>query len=122
MIIKNVKEIIKQTGAILDYPEEVIQDVIFAQFKDLKNFLNSPDIAKYRLIYLGSFRGKPKAIDEYLRKLIRRLREEPTEELKEEFRTFWKYRKMLQEDKELSSYKKRFGTWHWKSKDIDKTL
>jgi hypothetical protein len=115
-MVKNTLPLITETSKLIDYPESVIKDVILHQFMDVKNFIKKPTHARYRLYYLGNLHGNIKSVNAYLQTLIRKLRTSPSEELKEEFRLFWKYRRMLQEDKDLSSYKKRFGTWHWKKK------
>ncbi len=115
-MVKNVLPLLTETSKIIDYPEHVIKDVIFHQFMDIKNFMKKPTHARYRLYYLGSLYGGIKSVNHYLNTLIKKLRVNPTEELKEEFRLFWRYRRMLQHDTEKASYKKRFGSWHWKKK------
>jgi hypothetical protein len=113
-MVKNILPLITETAALTNYSESVIKDVILHQFMDVKNFIKKPTHARYRLYYLGNLHGNIKSVNAYLHTLIKKLRDNSTEELKEEFRLFWKYRRMLQEDEYLSSYKKRFGTWHWK--------
>lgn len=113
-MVKNILPLITETSTLIDYSESVIKDVILHQFMDVKNFIKKPTHARYRLYYLGNLHGNIKSVNAYLQTLIRKLRASPADKLKEEFKLFWKYRRMLQEDKELASYKKRFGSWHWK--------
>jgi hypothetical protein len=113
-MIKNILPLLAETAKVIDYPEDVIRDVIFHQFLDVKNFIKKPTHARYRLYYLGNLYGNIKSVNGYLTTIIGKLRVERTDALIEEFRLFWRYRRMLQQDKELASYKKRFGSWHWK--------
>ncbi len=118
-MIKNTSLLIDETAKTLNYSTEVVKDVVLHQFNDIKSFLKKPTHAKYRIGYLGTLVGNIRSVNSYLHSLIRKMRVLQTPELMEEFRLFWRYRRMLQEDTYLSSYKKRFGTWHWKKTSLD---
>lgn len=113
---KKILPLIHELSDLTKYPPHIVSDVIAHYFSDIKAFLNSPSHARYRLPYLGQLHGNIKSVEHYLKFLIKKMREDPSDKLKESFRIFWRYRRMLQKSKELTSYKKRFGTWHWKKK------
>lgn len=115
-MVKNTLPLLTQVASLTNYPQHVVKDVIFQQFDDIKSYIHKPTHSGYRLFYLGALQGNIKSVNKYLRILIGYLRETPTEELKQEFRIFWNFRRLLQQDKTKMSFKKRFGTWHWKKR------
>lgn len=116
MVIHKLDEVFDKTHELTQYSPEIVASVMQHVFRSWVDFLATPTHAGIRLPNLGVIRSVPKAIEYYLRNVvITKLRKDRNnEQLKEHFRIFWKYRRLLQEDEKRRKYKKRFGKWHYK--------
>lgn len=119
MIITKIDKLVQETQAITQYPPEVVSDVVRFIFKYTREFLLNPTHAGLRLPHLGVIRPINNTINHYLTaKLIPKLRKDrDNEELKAIFRKIWKLRRAVQEKEASRNFKKRFGSWHFKSKE-----
>lgn len=110
MVSHKITPIVNQTAQVTNYPPEVIADVVKHSFGSLREYMLDPYKPGFRLKHFGVIRPFIKALNEYLKKLIKKMRLEPeNEELKAKFRKYWKLRRMVQEDTKRRKFKERYG-------------
>jgi hypothetical protein len=71
MADKRIDVIVKELNSKIEYPPEVIQDVIQFVFLYLKKFLTTPSSAGLRLTYFGVFRVSRNGLYRMLSHLLR---------------------------------------------------
>lgn len=70
-----------------------------------------PTSAGFRLPHLGVIRPSYRALNTYLLRFIKRIRENPEDkDLIDKFRIYWNLRSLIRNDSERREYKKKFGT------------
>lgn len=90
---KHLQPIYDLTSQTLDLPPHVIKAVISHQFQFLRSWIREPyRYAHVQIPQLGRFEYRYSSVNVKLRKIIQLLRENPTEELREEFRFWWQFR------------------------------
>ena len=115
MLISKIDSLLEETATKTGYSQEIVADVIKHFFSYMKNFLLNPSHVGFRVTFLGVFRPDKKALNFYLRRLIKYLRKDRTnEENLQQFRKYWKLRRLLRDDTKRRNFKKRYGTWHFK--------
>lgn len=108
---KKLDPILAKTAELLDYPPEVIGDVVQHGFKFMKEFIGNPTHAGLRYHHFGVIRAFEKPLRHYLQRLVADMRRKPDDEaLKEKFRKYWKLRELVKQDEQRRDYKKRFGS------------
>lgn len=116
-MLTKINKLVEQTQYITQYPPEVVSEVIQFMFQYIRNFLLNPDAAGLRLPHIGVISPNNNTIDHYLKsKLIPRLKREREDEyLKSVFKKIWKLRQVVRKKEDSRNFKKRFGSWHYKS-------
>lgn len=98
---KTIQPIHELTAKALDAPEALVKDVVTHQFQFLASWMRRPyKYAHLQIPEFGRFEYRNSSVYVKLRKLVKLLREEPTPELIEEFRFWWKFRLITYEYKQ----------------------
>lgn len=77
-----------KVASLLNCKPEIVQSVSDQLFRYLKNYFISPTKSGIRYPHFGVMRPSKRLILIYLHRLIVKLRDNPTEELKKEFRIY----------------------------------
>lgn len=85
--------------------------------------MEAPSHAGMFISHLGTIRSTVPAMDNYLKNLLgKSIRANPEDNsLKEKYKVYWQYRRLLQQDVKRKKYKERFGKWHYKSSSSSET-
>jgi len=110
MLINKIDSLLEEVATKTGYPQEVVADVIKHFFSYIKNYLLNPTLVGLRIPFLGIIRPDKKSLNFYLKRKIRHLRTDRTEENLSQFRKYWKLRRLLQDDAKRRNFKKRYGT------------
>lgn len=79
---RRIDPILEETANLLDYPPEVIGDVVNHAFKFLKEYIKSPESAGIRYPHFGVIRPSLKALNHNIQsEIIPRLRKFPDSNL-----------------------------------------
>lgn len=90
--MKSVNQFFPLVAEVLKVPQELVEDVIDDYFQSLRDELQKPSKPVIKIDELGRFEPKPFIMKKHLQVLLKKLREDPTEEDKESFRFWWKVR------------------------------
>jgi hypothetical protein len=88
MVVNKITPLVNSTSAITKFSPEVVASVVGHTLSFTSSFLKSPTHAGIRLTYFGVLRPNLKALNYYLKYLIRVLRTSPTPEITQEFKTY----------------------------------
>lgn len=96
MVTNQMDEIYRLTSEIMNVPKSKVKELIEFQYQHFKEWADNPTTYSYYFSYLGSFTASIRRITYKCKHLIKKLRKDPTnEELKQEFRKWWKYRQHI---------------------------
>ena len=105
MADKRIDAVLAEVNTKLDYPPEVIQDVVKYIFQFMRSFLTTPTAAGLRLTYLGVFRVSRIGLYRHYKRLLQ-------QERFEQFRKIWPTRILV-----LADLKRRFKTKYGTAKE-----
>lgn len=115
--IHKIDTLIARTHQLLpDYPPELIASIVLHQFSEILSYLTLPTHPALLVRKLGSFYPSLPSVEHQIKMAIARYRLYKNPKYYKILPTLWKIRRQAQEYKKFSSYKKRFGSWHYKQK------
>lgn len=97
---KSLQPIYDLTALSTNCPPQTVKKIVSHQVEFLRTWIREPyKYAHLQLPYLGRYEIRSSSVYVKLRKLLKQLREEPTEELVDEFRFWWEFRLIANEFK-----------------------
>jgi len=118
-VAKSHNVIYPLVSQVTSTPQHIVKDVVGHQFSELKQWFKKPTTARFCISHFGTFEPKIYAMRwKFLKYYIPQLRQNPTSELKREFKYWWDYRKLYLRyyyyTKQLKKYHKKL--YHERSK------
>lgn len=89
---KSVEPLLALVADITNVDISLVESIVSHQFTALREELYAPRKSAIKLQEFGRFELKPSIIRRFLIKLLREIREEPTQEKKDLFRFWWEKR------------------------------
>lgn len=114
-IKKKIDHLLARTAETLDYPPEVIADVVTHAFKFMKAFIDKPTHAGLRFLHFGLIRASIRPARHHVRDLVRKiLDKKDNSRVRYRLGYYWKLLDLVNNDTTRRAFKERFGYWHYK--------